>query len=57
MYFGHKHVVTGPNWLHKVATFLKYYLMPLRNTFSSWHLRFALDFMYTFLKLSNKLHD
>ena len=31
MYFGHKHVESGPSCSHKLATFLKYH-MPLRKT-------------------------
>ena len=30
MYFGHKHVETGLNCSHELATFLKYH-MPLRG--------------------------
>ena len=30
MYYGHKHVETGPNCLHELATFLKYHI-PLRQ--------------------------
>ena len=30
MYFGHKHVETGPNCSDELATFLKYH-MPLRG--------------------------
>ena len=33
MYFGHKHVETGPNCSHELATFLKYHIMPLRISF------------------------
>ena len=29
MYFGHKHVENGPNYSHKLVTFLKYHI-PLR---------------------------
>ena len=32
MYFGHKHIETGPNYLHELATFLKYH-MPLSNKY------------------------
>ena len=32
MYFGHKHVETGPNCSHELATFFKYH-MPLRKVF------------------------
>ena len=32
-------------------------MTPLRNTFWSWHLRFALGFLYTFLYFFNNLHD
>ena len=31
MYFGHKHVETGPNCSHGLATFFKYH-MPLTRT-------------------------
>ena len=31
MYFGHKHVESGPSCSHKLATFLKYH-MPLRKS-------------------------
>ena len=30
MYFGHKHVETGPNYSYKLATFLNYH-MPLKK--------------------------
>ena len=29
MYFGHKHVETGTNYSHKLASFLNKYHMPL----------------------------
>ena len=36
MYFGHKHVETGPNCLHELATFVKYH-MPLNLTKLSFY--------------------
>ena len=32
MYFGHKHVETGPNCSHELATFLKYH-MHIKSTY------------------------
>ena len=34
MYFGHKHVETGPNYSHELSTFLKYH-MPVSLEFRS----------------------
>ena len=34
MNFGHKHVETGPNFLHELATFLKYQI-PLTKCFKT----------------------
>ena len=30
MYFGHKHIETGPNFSYELATFLKYHHMPFK---------------------------
>ena len=48
MYFGHKHVETGLNCLHKVGTFLKYH-MPLR-------IKLKLNFMVNKLSVKHYLN-
>ena len=47
MYFGHKHLETGPNCGHKIATFLKYY-MPLNMPFKAGKIQKLIFVIYRY---------
>ena len=52
MYFGHKHVETGPNYSYGHATFFKYH-MPLTSFFQIYftnYLQFDILFVQFFMK-------
>ena len=44
MYFGHKHVETGPNCSNELATFLKYHMPLIKPKFSLFN--FKINLLY-----------